>query len=175
MMLKENYNTGLLNIIGRYAPLVEASFSGHTHMDDFRIISNVGRPSFFTHITPSVSPVFGNNPAFQRIEYDRGSGAITDYATYILKNFPAPETGKDAIWEEEYDFQKSYGQKRYSPTALAAIYSSLENNTAVRADYMRFYTSGGRSGIIGKSWKAFWCAMGNADARSFADCFCEAK
>lgn len=172
MMLKESYNTGLLNIIGKYSPLVDASFSGHTHMDDFRVVASSGVPSFFTHITPSLSPVFGNNPAFQRFEYDRSSGAITDYATYFLKNFPTLRNRDNAHWELEYDFGKAYGQKGYTPAALAVIYRSLENSAALRADYLRFYSSGTRNGVTEKSWKAYWCAIGNTDARSFADCFC---
>jgi hypothetical protein len=175
MMLKESYNTGLLNIIGKYAPLVEASFSGHTHMDDLRVVASNGAPTFFTHITPSVSPVFGNNPAFQRFEYDQGSGAITDYATYILKNFPTLRNGEDAHWAMEYDYGKAYGQKGYTPAALASLYRSLENSATVRADYMRFYSSETRSGVTEKNWKAYWCAIGNADAKSFGDCFCGEK
>jgi hypothetical protein len=175
MMLKENYNTGLLNIIWKYATLVEASFSGHTHMDDFRVLTDSGRHTLVTHITPSVSPVFGNNPAFQRFEYDRGSGAISDYATFILKNFSTLGKAEDARWEMEYDYGNIYGQKGYTPAALAVLYKSLENSTAVRADYMRFYSSGTRGGVNDKNWKAYWCAIGNADARSFADCFCGEK
>ncbi len=175
LMLKESYNSGLLNIIGKYSPLVEASFSGHTHMDDFRVVADSGGPSFFTHITPSLSPVFGNNPAFQRFEYDRNSEAITDYATYTLKNFPTLKKGEQAHWEVEYDYGKTYGQNGYTTTALAALYRSLENNKEFRADYMRFYSSGTRSDITDKNWRAYWCSIGNADAISFADCFCGKK
>ena len=175
MMLKESYNDGLLNIIGKYSPLVEASFSGHTHMDDFRVVGGSRSPSFFTHITPSLSPVFGNNPAFQRFEYDRDSAMITGYATYILKNFPTLKKGEHAHWEEEYDYGKTFGQKEYTAAALASLYRSLGNNTATRADYMRFYSSGTRGSITDKNWKAYWCSIGNADTISFADCFCGGK
>lgn len=39
------------------------SFAGHTHQDEFRLAVRD-----FIHITPSVSRVFGNNPAFEIVD-----------------------------------------------------------------------------------------------------------
>jgi hypothetical protein len=175
MMLSENYNTGLMDILGEYAPLVEASFAGHTHMDEFRIVSSNAHPHFLVHITPSVSPVFGNNPSFQRFEYDKLLGTITDYTTYILKNFSSARNEGDTDWEMEYNYSMTYGQHGYTPANAAALYESLEHNSSASADYKRFYSGGTGRVISDKNWKAVWCGIGNVDAGSFASCYCGEK
>lgn len=175
MMLKESYNAGLMKILEKYAPLVEASFSGHTHMDDFRVVSSDGTPKYFIHITPSVSPVFGNNPAFQRFEYDKGLGTITDYTTYILKNLSTARNEEDADWEMEYDYLTAYRQNGYTLAGAAALYRSMEHNASVRADYIRFYSGETGRVISDNNWKAFWCGIGNVDVTSFAACYCGEK
>jgi hypothetical protein len=172
MMLNERYNTGLMNILDKYGKLIDVSFSGHTHMDDFRVVSSDGNPKYFIHITPSVSPVFGNNPAFQRFEYDKGFGTITDYATYILKNFSTARNGEDSEWEMEYDYDMAYGQKGYTLANAVDLYKSLKSNSAVRSEFMRFYSSGTMGVISDKNWKAFWCGIGNVFAGDFAACYC---
>ncbi len=173
MMLKDGYNTGLLRLLEKYAPIVEASFSGHTHMDEFRLINKDGIPLLFSHMTPSVSPVFGNNPAFQLFAFNRDSGLITDYATYILGNFPKARTTDDARWEMEYDYGKAFGQHEYTPAALHMLYRDLEKERAIRHKYMDYYASGTGKVVSDDNWRAFWCGIGNAEKNSFAACFCD--
>ncbi len=175
MMLKQEYNAALLRIMEDNASIIDASFSGHTHMDDFRLVPGGGNPALFTHITPAVSPVFGTNPAFQRFVFDRKSGAIIDYATYSLRNFPAAKSDREARWEKEYDYGKVYGQKEYSPAALRSLYEILADSAALRADYMRYYSTGSAAGITNENWRAYWCAIGNVTAESFSSCYCDGK
>ncbi|HEX9024358.1 MAG TPA: metallophosphoesterase [Geobacteraceae bacterium] len=175
MMLKEGYNAALLRIMGNNATIIDASFSGHTHMDDFRLVPGGDSPLLFTHITPSVSPVFGTNPAFQRFVFQRESGAIIDYATYFLKNFQAAKSAGDALWEKEYDYGQAYGQKGYTPATLRSLYGIMAGSAAPRADYMRFYSSGSATGITDENWQAYWCAIGNMTAESFSSCYCRGK
>ncbi len=175
MMLKDGYNARLLRILEKYAPIVEASFSGHTHMDEFRLIRKDGSPLLFMHITPSVSPVFGNNPAFQLLAFDRDSGLITGYATYTLSNFPEVRTSRDAHWEKEYDYGEAFGQKEYTPAALNMLYQDLEKDRAVRHKYLRYFASGTGKDVSDNDWRAFWCGIGNTEKDGFAACFCGDK
>jgi hypothetical protein len=47
-----------------YSNTIVASFAGHTHMDDFRLIGGREGRYAFALITPAVSPIFGQNPGF---------------------------------------------------------------------------------------------------------------
>ena len=61
----------LPTLLRRFAGTIAASFAGHTHMDDFRLIGDQGRYFGFTLITPALSPIFGQNPAFRTVDFDR--------------------------------------------------------------------------------------------------------
>lgn len=49
-----------LRITAAHRRTIAGSFAGHTHQDEFRIATGD-----FIHITPSVTPIFRNNPAFE--------------------------------------------------------------------------------------------------------------
>ena len=48
---------------------VVASFAGHTHSDDFRLINSAGVNQAFIIITPAISPIYDQNPSFRVVEY----------------------------------------------------------------------------------------------------------
>jgi sphingomyelin phosphodiesterase acid-like 3 len=83
------YAEAFAALMQRYSGVVAASFGGHTHMDDFRLLGDDGGGRYgFALITPAVSPIFGQNPAFRIVAYD-AKGGIVDQTTYNLKNLPA--------------------------------------------------------------------------------------
>jgi sphingomyelin phosphodiesterase acid-like 3 len=99
------YAEPIFALLRRYADTVAASFAGHTHMDDFRLIGDAGGFYAFTLITPALSPIFGQNPAFRTVMYD-SAGGILDHTTYTLTNLPEATAsgGAPAIWRAEYTF-----------------------------------------------------------------------
>ena len=52
-----------LKIAAAHRHTIIGSFAGHTHQDEFRIAAGN-----FIHVTPSLTPVFGNNPAFEIVD-----------------------------------------------------------------------------------------------------------
>ena len=86
-MWDQAYAGAFLALLKRYADTVTASFAGHTHMDDFRLIGDAEGRYGFALITPAVSPIFGQNPAFRTFVYD-AAGGILDQTTYDLTNLP---------------------------------------------------------------------------------------
>jgi sphingomyelin phosphodiesterase acid-like 3 len=105
--------------------MIEAAFCGHTHMDEFRILHDSGkRPLVYMHVTPSVSPVFGNNPAYQIFSLDPAGQALADYFTRML-NLAASLDAGTAGWETEYRFSKAYDQTALTPEILAAVRKAM--------------------------------------------------
>jgi len=93
-MWDQTYAAAFLTLLKRYADTVAVSFAGHTHMDDFRLIGDAEGRYGFALITPAVSPIFGQNPAFRTVTYD-AAGGILDQTTYDLTNFPQATTAAE--------------------------------------------------------------------------------
>jgi len=88
MMWVSDYQTSFLEILSSYSDIIVMSIAGHTHMDEYRL------PSGALEISPSISPIDGNNPAFKLITYSADTFEPTDYASlnYDLANAPSNST-----------------------------------------------------------------------------------
>ena len=123
-MWDQAYAEPFYALLRRYADTVVASFAGHTHMDDFRLIGDSHGRYGFTLVTPAVSPIFGQNPAFRTVLYDT-AGGILDQTTYDLTNLPeATATGSvPPAWQAEYTFTQEWRLPRVDLPSLDRLYS----------------------------------------------------
>jgi sphingomyelin phosphodiesterase acid-like 3 len=159
--------TGFFQVIADNAGVVEAHFTGHIHMDEFRLPPAGG----FVHGTPAVSPVYGNNPAFQVLSYERSSGALLDERAYFLN--VAAGQGATPQWALEYDFRQAYGQNGYNAAALRSLQQSIASNPEIRNRYLTFYpASSSQSSTDQANWQAYWCGIGHLTPADFAACLC---
>jgi sphingomyelin phosphodiesterase acid-like 3 len=160
-----------LNLLGQYPGQIKAMFTGHSHMDDFRVLADAASAPFaFQRVVPSISPIFGNNPGYQIYSYDRASGAPRNYLT---RSFAAPAKGRPATWTLEYDFQQAYGLGPLGADSLKTLAGQIGSDKSVRAKYIQYYTGGAASGTItDKNWPAFACALTSIDAAAFSACYC---
>ncbi len=162
---KAPYNQRYLSLIKRYHKNITASFAGHTHMDDFRLIydktSGSKKALNFIHITPSVSPVFGNNPVFQILTVDNEAGTLNESVTYHVDLSAA-----QADFNNEYSYKTVYG---FSPDldGLNHIYPNLLSNTEWRKNYISFYPSGSKVTGIRNDWKWYWTGIGNLTTEDY--------
>ena len=173
--LKEGYAKPFLALLERYRAILQVSYAGHTHMDDFRVVATRGEPILLTHITPSVSPIFDNNPAFDLILYDRTSGDLLDYATIYLTNLAGAGRGEAARWAIEYTFRGAYGYTAYDAQTAALLARSIRTEPAVRDDYITFYpvtTASTRPPIDQQNWLAYACGQTELTPEAFAACYC---
>ncbi|HET6223060.1 MAG TPA: hypothetical protein VFE11_12875, partial [Dongiaceae bacterium] len=168
--LKEPFGSEFLALLVEHRDMLQASFSGHTHFDDYRLLID-GRGTVIgaDKVSPAISPVFGQNPGFQLFAYDRGSGTPTDFSTWYLSNPGAAPRAAD--WQLEYTFTKAYGQPAYSPDAVTAVWKAMSNDSAVQDTYRRLYTVG-RGALDAAGLTAYACAMGHMDRPSFTACYC---
>lgn len=168
--LKEPFASELKTLLTEYSDVVQASFSGHTHFDDYRLL--VDRHDAVIglgKLSPALSPVFGQNPGFQIFSYDRRTGAPTDFSTWYLSNPGAAAPAAD--WRPEYTFTEAYGQPRYSPDVVGTLWRAMAKDGAARDTYRRLYMVGrGELGADGLS--AYLCAIGHLDMASFTACYC---
>ena len=159
--------------VERYGSTIQIAFAGHTHMDDFRIIRLDGKASLLMKIAPSVSPVFGNNPAYQIYDYDCNSGRLENYRTFFLTNLSTyPETGSTAVpnWDLEYDFQKVYKLPSLNAATVEKVANGIRTDGAIRKAYSDFYDVDGPSAFNAETVYGYSCAILNPTPAKYKAC-----
>ena len=144
-------------------------------MDSFSIISDAnGNPNIAGHITPAISPIFGNNPAFTAYIYDRSSGDILDAETYYLTNLEDAAKGATPNWQLEYRFTETYGTLDMSAKSLVQAAKTIELNPEVRAKFREYYASStsGTNPINDSNFISFFCAQTSISRKQFESCYC---
>ena len=169
---KEKYNAVFLNLMREYSGIINSGFAGHFHRDDFRVIYDSGKPVSYIHITPSVSPIYGNNPSYQIIEYDKNNFELKNFQTYYLKDFTKPDS---AYWTFEYDFKNSYDQNFISPESYDKISKLILADSTYRKKYIGYYRSGDMETFSKDydNWYYNWCGFGHLTAGEYAECICK--
>jgi sphingomyelin phosphodiesterase acid-like 3 len=158
---KDQYQQQYMQITAAHRNTIVGSFAGHTHQDEFRIANGD-----FIHITPSISPVFGNNPAFEIVKID-DKAEVVDYTVHHLPNATLP-------WAREYAFAEAYGQRRYDTASLTAVASGMSSNAATRTQYINFLGAGAPKAAAGAmpQWQGYWCGLRTLTGSAFTTCYC---
>jgi sphingomyelin phosphodiesterase acid-like 3 len=169
-------------LVRRYADTIAASFAGHTHMDDFRLLGDDSGYFGFVLITPALSPIFGQNPAFRTVVYD-SAGGILDQTTYDLTNLreAAAGGGTPPAWRAEYTFTQSWHLPRVDLASLTRLYAMTEDVPADRDRWHTLYPvsspvywsqnpAGGEQAA--QAVRAYHCATGHVPLPGYAQCYC---
>lgn len=182
-MWTEAYARPFYALLRRYAGTVAASFAGHTHMDDFRLLSDAKGDDAFTLITPAVSPIFGQNPAFRTVAYD-ATGAILDETTYELTGLSAAGLSAAATaapaWRREYTFTRGWHLPRIDLGSLGKLYARIGNTAKDRERWRTLFAVSSpvywpriaRGGDEATAVRAFYCAAGHVAPADFRQCWC---
>lgn len=176
--LKEEYAAPLQDLLLRHSELLRDGFAGHTHMDNFRLVfDGEGFPFLAARVTPAVSPIFGNNPAFAVVEYDRTNGHQTDYQTHYLSNLSEAGPGVLPVWREEYRFSSTYREPSFGPFEAASVTDKIMTDSTVRADFIEYYDASnpGSSPANAGNWPVFACAQIAITNGEFTQCTCDAR
>ena len=170
-----DHNQQFINLIKQYSTVIVGSFTGHIHMDSFQLVrSNNDSPAAFVHITPAISPLFDNNPAFEIFTYDRRSSALNDYTAYYLDLASAAAQKNSSIsWTKEYTFTTAYGQPALTAQSLQVVYDGmLGNEHDYRTKFDKYYdvSNTASPGIDAKDWRAYWCGMTYLTVSEYTGC-----
>lgn len=146
----DSYRDRFLAITAAYAPVLTAGYAGHTHMDDFRIVSGTAGPYLAIRITPSVTPLFANNPSFTVMRYRRSDASPVDYQSFVRDS---------GAWRPQYSFRQAYGLPAYDPASLSRLAESIRNVPTTRDLYSRFYASGAPSPVTAQNYRFYACGQ----------------
>jgi hypothetical protein len=166
----DRYFSQFLNLMQSYGDTVQIALAGHTHMDDFRVLGTCGiTPSVVFRITPSISPIFGNNPAFSVLHYSVRTGAVFDIATYCMD---LANGGNNPQWALEYRFSTAYGYSAFTPANLEALAASIRADPNVRQTYAGYYAASAPSPITSTNWPFYSCAETHFASIDYSNCVC---
>jgi hypothetical protein len=171
MMWLPAYQARFLQILANYPGLISLTLAGHTHMDEYRIMST----SSVLEITPSISPRSGNNPAYKVFTFSTETFKPTEYRS--LNYDLAANPGQ---FNDYYTFSAAYSTQALLNDSLAQLYPVLATNSAKQALYRGDYFSGHNSPnsiadthynlITDTNWPVFYCGIGNMDVTAFTTC-----
>ncbi len=187
MMMYQSYQASFLQILAQYPGLITMTLGAHTHMDEYRILS----PSIVLDQVPSITPCFGENPAFKIFTLAQDTLAPTDYSSlnYDLSKVPLP-----AEFSSYYTFSAAYSLQGPLGASLVQLYPELANNVALtsapatpnanaqQTAYMAQYNSGNPAwnpagkppafwnSVTPANWPVFACGIGKMTQLDFEDC-----
>jgi hypothetical protein len=168
MMWYPAYQTRFLQIISNYPGIISLTLAGHTHMDEYRILPSADA----LEITPSISPWFGNDPAFKVFAISGYTWKPTDFSSlnYDLSTNPAQ-------FNTYYTFSAAYSSQGLLDASLTQLTPALVTDNAKQALYRGHYYSGNNSltsvtyppfgnsydPITNTTWPVYWSSIGHME------------
>lgn len=169
----------LPDTIAEFGDVVRLAIFAHTHMDELRLLraenAGAGKGPVALKMVPSISPVDGNNPSFVVARVNPASAVLKDYRVIAASN----KTGVGTQWQEEYDFDRTYGEREFSAASvkrlLAGFRADAGAKTPASHEYLKNYFVGGdESAVLTPFWPEYTCALANDTEATFRSCVCSA-
>jgi hypothetical protein len=162
MMWVDSNQLTFMGIINKYPGVIAMSLAGHTHMDEFRLMS----PGNALAITAGISPYFGNNPAYKIFALDSLSLAPTDYSAVYFNLLANPLPSQ---FTNYYTFSQAYGLEGPLAASLAVLFPTLIASNTAQNQYRAAFYSGNTIGnpITNLNWPVYWCGIGFMDQNDF--------
>ena len=163
MMWQPDYQTSFLQILAKYPGIITFTLAGHTHMDEYRIVSS----SNVLDITPGISPRSGNNPAFKVFTVFSDS---FEPANYISLNYDL--AAMPGHFNSYYTFWGAYFMPGLLDDSLTQLFPALVTNNAKQTLYRSYYYSGYNilNPITNTNWPVYWCGIGKMGQQELIDC-----
>lgn len=162
---RQEYRKEFEAIIAQNPGTVVAILPAHIHMDAFQIIALKNNKKVPVIFTPSISPIFGNNPGFKVFTYEERSFRLVDFDTYY---YPLNRQA----WEKEYTFNHIY-QPECHPCKLVHGMAQLTINNELADAYKKFYATGDNSQPITSenAWLPYyWCGIWSIARNDYVRC-----
>ncbi|XP_068149645.1 acid sphingomyelinase-like phosphodiesterase 3b [Drosophila tropicalis] len=178
LIFTERNNRRYLDMVRRYASVIQGQFFGHLHSDTFRLVyDEQGKPISFVMIAPSIVPQkagsgSSNNPALRLYKFDTGSGQVLDYTQFWL-DLPLANRAHEPLWQSEYNLTHYYGLAEISAIALHNFAERFTGNDASwfsryhRANAVRYQTGSPCQGLCMLN---HYCAITRLDYDEFRLC-----
>ncbi|TWT47027.1 hypothetical protein KOR42_42240 [Thalassoglobus neptunius] len=168
------FSTGYRDLVDRFRDVLRIAFTGHTHMDDYRVLRVKQQPVLLHKIAPAVSPVFGNNPAFQVYEFDCESSSLTNWKTNILDLKSHGEDARKTEWRSEYDAGHIFGITEVSARSIDPLFVKIrESPSGANAKAYQTFYSASADEIRDNDLMIYVCSVLNSTFLDFSKCLAD--
>jgi len=159
------------SLLLNYGGTIQATFAGHTHTDDFRVIVDGRTPRAFVLVDPPISPVYGQNSAFR--VFDITGSELRDQTTYYLTNLAGAGAKQHGKWKKEYAFSNEWKTNQLDAAALGKIYTEITDNAAARARWLKLYNvSSSAAKVPQDTVRELYCAIEGLGVGAYRNCAC---
>jgi sphingomyelin phosphodiesterase acid-like 3 len=170
---KPVWTTLFERVTADFQTTITATFAGHTHTDDFRLIPNRASGEFVL-IDPPISPIYGQNPAFRVVSF-RNDAGLADQSTYYLTNLQAARSDVPGTWTREYSFLEAWRTHSLDRSSLNNIYDRIKSDPQARAQWLNFLdVSSSHDPVPANGVHTLDCAIANLDLAGYQACYCPA-
>ncbi|HUI84266.1 MAG TPA: metallophosphoesterase [Candidatus Binatia bacterium] len=157
------------NLLEKYRDTILASFAGHTHTDDFRVMGPSGS---FVLISPPISPIYNQNPAYRTVVFAQ-DGSLLDSAVYYLSNLPFAGGNTRPVWKREYDFSREWKTRRIDAASLAVLYGRIRSGQAESNEWLKLLNvSSAAAYLPAGGASATSCAIEALHPETYRKCYC---
>ena len=171
-MWQPKWTSQFQTLLMKYQQTVIVSLAGHTHSDDFRLINSSGAKPEFVLISPAISPIYRQNPAFRVVTF-ADDGSLSDESVYYLTNLEFASSKTRGEWAKEYMFSQEWKLGRPDAAALATLYEQIKTKPEVRDEWLKFYNvSSADAYLPANSAPGFYCAIQELDLETYSNCYC---
>ncbi|MGD0929303.1 MAG: metallophosphoesterase [Candidatus Korobacteraceae bacterium] len=171
-MWQPKWTSQFQTLLTKYEGTVIVSLAGHTHTDDFRLINSAGAKPELVLISPAISPVYRQNPAFRVVTF-ANDGSLSDASVYYLTNLELASSKTRGEWRKEYTFSQEWKMGRPDAASLAALYEQIKTKPEVRDEWLKLYNvSSSAAYLPAHSAPGFYCAVEELDPETYSNCYC---
>ncbi len=163
---RPEYQAAFLPQVNTPAHHVTALFTGHLHDLGYRQSDAGGGENRPLVVLPSLSPIFGNSPAFSEVWFSR-QGAIDDLRVH---RFEAPLHGAPR-WQTTLDFRQRYHLPALTARSIAALQRTAARNADLRLQLQRDSVGNAPAlALTTLDWRASWCTSVALTAQTYLRC-----
>lgn len=164
---QSRYIRRFLAMLSQYTTTITGIFTGHLHMDAFELLNLNGNHEIFDSFTPSISPIFGNNPGFKNFYYYGNNFKVANFTLYYL---PLDKQR----WQTLYDFNKIYQPACNNCNLIDGMKKLHHNKPESLIKHFKYYypLASDRANINKElqSWPYYWCAIHNLTPHAYNRC-----
>ena len=159
------FDTKMISLLRENISTIGWMISGHTHSNEFRVISN-GSEYFVNQLIPSLSPNHGNNPSFEVAEIEDQKWTPSRLESDILKLNDSKNTVKQPTWVKVQPTTPLVEHPELS------TYQAKFNSDDMKAQFKSTFGSqnGKDSAADSWRWKLLSCSFFSPGASDFQSC-----
>jgi sphingomyelin phosphodiesterase acid-like 3 len=157
-------------ILKEFPGTVKVILAGHLHRDDFQVFRTDKNNEIAISVTPSISPIYGNNPGYKIYSFDPASFDIKNYDVYYYPLSTAAAI--QPAWQKEYDFNQAYPTYCHNCSITSGMNTVTPRGEAANF-FKQFFPASAQEQVkvIDHDWLPYyWCHIHSVTEADYTVC-----